>query len=36
MNIKPGNSYLACGFCPNPEDLKKFVLDISMMECNHL
>jgi uncharacterized protein (DUF2461 family) len=26
MNIKPGNSYLACGFCPNPEDLKKFVL----------
>jgi hypothetical protein len=28
MNIKPGNSYLACGFAPNPEDLKKFVLDI--------
>jgi uncharacterized protein (DUF2461 family) len=26
MNIKPGNSYLACGFLPNPEDLKKFVL----------
>jgi uncharacterized protein (TIGR02453 family) len=27
MNIKPGNSYLACGFfCSKSEDLKKFVL----------
>jgi uncharacterized protein (TIGR02453 family) len=30
MNIKPGNSYLACGFfAPNPEDLKKIRLDIT-------
>jgi uncharacterized protein (TIGR02453 family) len=30
MNIKPGNSYLACGFfAPNPEDLKKIRLDIA-------
>jgi uncharacterized protein (TIGR02453 family) len=34
MNIKPGNSYLACGFfAPNPEDLKKIRLDIT---DNHL
>lgn len=34
MNIKPGNSYLACGFfAPNPEDLKKIRLDITN---NHL
>lgn len=33
MNIKPGNSYLACGFfAPNPEDLKKIRLDIT---ANH-
>jgi len=30
MNIKPGNSYLACGFfSPNPVDLKKIRLDIT-------
>jgi uncharacterized protein (TIGR02453 family) len=30
MNIKPGNSYLACGFfSPNPEDLKKIRFDIT-------
>lgn len=30
MNIKPGNSYLACGFfAPNPEDLKRIRLDIT-------
>jgi uncharacterized protein (TIGR02453 family) len=30
MNIKPSNSYLACGFfAPNPADLKKIRLDIS-------
>lgn len=30
MNVKPGNSYLACGFfAPNPEDLKKIRLDIT-------
>ncbi len=29
MNIKPGNSYLACGFfAPNPEDLKRIREDI--------
>lgn len=33
MNIKPGNSYIACGFfSPNPEDLKKIRLDI---DINH-
>jgi uncharacterized protein (TIGR02453 family) len=33
MNIKPGNSYLACGFfAPNPEDLKRIRLDIT---ANH-
>jgi uncharacterized protein (TIGR02453 family) len=31
MNIKPGNSYLACGFfSPKPEDLKKIRLDITV------
>ncbi|MDB5228918.1 MAG: hypothetical protein JWN78_3111 [Bacteroidota bacterium] len=30
MSIKPGNSYLACGFfSPNPEDLKRIREDIS-------
>lgn len=30
MNIKPGNSYLACGFfAPNPEDLKRIRIDIT-------
>lgn len=30
MNIKPGNSYLACGFfSPNSEDLKRIRQDIS-------
>ncbi|MDZ4757803.1 MAG: DUF2461 domain-containing protein [Bacteroidota bacterium] len=29
INIKPGNSYIACGFfSPNPEDLKRIRLDI--------
>jgi uncharacterized protein (TIGR02453 family) len=29
MNIKPGNSFLACGFfAPNPEDLKRIRVDI--------
>jgi uncharacterized protein (TIGR02453 family) len=29
MNIRPGNSYLACGFfAPNPEDLKRIRVDI--------
>jgi uncharacterized protein (TIGR02453 family) len=30
MNIKPGNSYLACGlFAPNPADLKRIRMDIT-------
>lgn len=34
MNIKPGNSYVCCGFfAPNPEDLKKIRVDIA---DNHL
>jgi uncharacterized protein (TIGR02453 family) len=31
MNIKPGNSYLACGFfAPNPADLKRIRMDITV------
>lgn len=30
MQVKPGNSFLACGFfAPNPEDLKRIRLDIA-------
>src|SRR3970040_1481772 len=30
LNVKPGNSYLGCGFfAPNPEDLKRIRLDIT-------